>query len=181
MSLLVGARNFDRLFLSAVFEEDVDGLLFAFARTAWQKDGVVGMHVILTIVAASAQPGNLMHPPLLPFIAFFLMAAVFFGLVQLFCHYLYDVRLGAAAVEIVMFKRFVVFSIPYEEITAVETVSFVEAVFSFSLGLVNRPFGGLLLIHRKRGLNRRVLVSPSRSAEFRDEVLARARQRLAET
>jgi hypothetical protein len=59
-----------------------------------------------------------------------------------------DVRLGAAAVEIVIFKRFVVFSIPYEEIAAVETVSFVEAVFSFSLGLVNRPLGRLLLLHR---------------------------------
>jgi hypothetical protein len=122
-----------------------------------------------------------MHPPLLPFLVFFLGAAVLLVFQQFFFQYLYDVRLAAAAVEIAIFKRFVVFSIPYEEISAVETVSFVEAVFSFSLGLVNRPFGGLLLLHRKRGLFRRVLVSPSRSEEFRAEVIARARRRLTAT
>jgi hypothetical protein len=89
--------------------------------------------------------------------------------------------LGAAAVEIVIFKRFVVFSIPYEEITAVETVSFIEAAFSFSLGWVNRPFGGRLLLHRKRGLFRRVLVTPSRPEEFQAEVIARARRLLTAT
>jgi hypothetical protein len=33
MSLIMGAQNFDRLFLGAVFEEILDGILFVFART----------------------------------------------------------------------------------------------------------------------------------------------------
>jgi hypothetical protein len=121
-----------------------------------------------------------MHPPLLLFVAFFVAAAAFLGLVQLFYHYLYDVRLGATAVEIAVFKRFVIFSVPYEEIAAAEKLSFVEAAFTFSLGLLNRPFGGRVLLHRNRGFFRRILVTPSRSEEFRAEVIARARRRLTE-
>jgi hypothetical protein len=32
-SLIVGAQNFDRLFMGAVFEEVADGVLFVFAKT----------------------------------------------------------------------------------------------------------------------------------------------------
>jgi len=43
---------------------------------------------------------------------------------QLFYHYLFDVRLGATAVEFVIFKRFVVWAIPRDEITRFDKLSF---------------------------------------------------------
>jgi hypothetical protein len=108
---------------------------------------------------------------LLLFFAFALLAGILLVCQQLFCHYLYDVKLGAAAVEIVIFKRVVIFSVPYEEIARFERVSFVQGLFSFSLGLVNRPFGEYILIHRTRGLFRRILVSPVRPDEFYNALL----------
>jgi hypothetical protein len=107
-----------------------------------------------------------MPASLLLFFAFALLAGTLLVCQQLFCHYFYDVKLGAAAVEIVIFKRFVVFSVPYKEIARFERVSFVQAIFSFALGLVNRPFGEYILLHRTRGFFRRILVTPGRSDEF---------------
>ena len=62
--------------------------------------------------------------------------------------------------------RGLLFSIPYGGILRVERVSFVQAIFSFALGLVNRPFGEYFLLHRTRGLLRRIVVTPSGSDEF---------------
>ena len=104
-------------------------------------------------------------PPWL-FFAFFLLVGILLIFQQLLFHYIYDVQLGAADVEIVVFKRLVIFSIPYGDIVRVERVSFVQAIFSFALGLVNRPFGEYFLLHRTRGLFRRILVTPSGSDEF---------------
>jgi hypothetical protein len=123
-----------------------------------------------------------MNPPLLPFLIFFVGAGTLLVCQQLFFQYVYDVRLGAAAVEIVIFKRFVVFSIPYEEIAACERISVLKAIFSFSFGLVNRPFTGFVLIHRRRGFFwRRILVTPNCPNEFCNEVIARARRLLTAT
>jgi hypothetical protein len=122
-----------------------------------------------------------MHPPLLPFLVFFLGAGTLLVCQQLFFQYLYDVKLGAAAVEIVIFRRFVILSIPYDEVAACERISVGKAIFSFSLGLVNRPFTGYVLLHRKRGFFlRRFLVTPNRPDEFCAEVIARARRQLTE-
>jgi hypothetical protein len=108
--------------------------------------------------------------PLL-FLAFLAMAAIVLGCWQLFCHYLYDVKLGAAAVEIVIFKRFVTFAIPYDEITRFDKVSFWQAAFSAPFHLVNRPFGTHVLLHRTGGFFRRILVSPSHADEFCNALL----------
>ena len=116
-----------------------------------------------------------MHPPLLPLLVFFLGAGALLVCQQLVFQYLYDVRLGAAAVEIVVFKRFVILSIPYEEIAECERISLLKAIFSFSRGFVNRPFTGFVLLHRKRDLlGRRILVTPSRPNEFCGQVIVRA-------
>ena len=115
-------------------------------------------------------------------VAFVLMAGALLVCQQLVFQYLYDVKLGAAAVEIVIFKRSVVSSIPYEEIAACERVSVLKAIFSFSFGLVNRPFIGFVLLHRRRGFFwRRILVTPSCPNEFCNEVTARLQRPLAET
>jgi hypothetical protein len=95
---------------------------------------------------------------------------VWFGGSQLFSHYLVEVRLGAAAVEIVIFKRFVAFTIPFDEITIF--FSFWEAAFSRSFNLVSRPFGPYVLLYRTRGFFRRVIVTPSDADEFCDALIA---------
>ena len=115
-------------------------------------------------------------------LAFALLAGALLVCQQLRFQYLYDVKLGAAAVEIVIFKRFVVLSIPYEEIAACERISVLKAIFSFSFGLVNRPFTGFVLLHRRRGFfRRRILVTPNCPNEFCNEVTARLQPRLTET
>ena len=107
-----------------------------------------------------------MTTPLSFFLTLCSFASTLFVVWQLVLRYLYDVKLGTAAVEIVVFKRFVIFSIPYEEVATLQRISFVEAIFSFAFGLVNRPFGGYVLLHRNRGLFRKILVTPGRSDEF---------------
>ena len=114
---------------------------------------------------------NQTSAPLWLFFAFLLLAGILLACQQRLFHYIYDVQLGAAAVEIVVFKRLVVFSIPYEDIVRVERVSFVQAMFSFTLGLVNRPFAQYFIIHRTRGVFRRILVTPSGSDEFYDALM----------
>ena len=79
----------------------------------------------------------------------------------LFYHYTYDVRLGSAGVELIVFKRFVVFSIPYGELGRVERGSIGNRMFSFAFSLVNRPCGKAFVLYRNRGfLLRRILVTP---------------------
>ena len=118
---------------------------------------------------------TVMNPSVLPFLVFFLGAGALFVCQQLFFQHLYDVKLGAAAVEIVVFKRFVILSVRYEEIAKCERISLLKALFSFSSGFVNRPFTGFVLLHRKQGLfRRRILVTPSRPNEFCNEVIARS-------
>jgi len=106
------------------------------------------------------------NPPSWLFPAIFLLVGAMLVYQKFLFQYVYDVRLGAAAVEIIIFKRLVILSIPYEEIVGVERVSFVQAIFSFALGLVNRPFGEYFLLRRTRGIFRRILVTPNRSDEF---------------
>jgi hypothetical protein len=116
---------------------------------------------------------NQTSAPLWLFFAFPLLAGILLICQQLLFHYVYDVELRAAAVEIVVFKRLVILSIPYGDIVRVERVSFMQAIFSFALGLVNRPFGQYFLVHRTRGLFRRILVTPSGSDEFYNTLMMR--------
>jgi hypothetical protein len=94
------------------------------------------------------------------------MAVVFFWGVQLFYQYLFDVRLGATAVEFVVFKRFVVGAIPRDQINRFDKLSFWETAFSGGLGLWSRPFGPYVLLHRDRGFLRRIIVTPRDPDEF---------------
>jgi hypothetical protein len=53
MSLIVGAQNFDRLFLGAIFEEVADGILYVFARTEGVANEIEERFALhLTIVAS---------------------------------------------------------------------------------------------------------------------------------
>lgn len=119
-----------------------------------------------------------MHPSSQFFLGFFPVVVAVLVVTQFLFQYVYDVGLGAAAVEIVIFKRFVVFSIPYEEIEACASVSRLEVTFILALVLVSRPFGGCVLLRRNRGFIRRIVVTPGRPEEFRAEVIARARRLL---
>jgi len=84
---------------------------------------------------------------------------------QLFYHYLFDVRLGATAVEFVIFKRFVVWAIPRDEITRFDKLSFLETAFA-GFCFPSRPFGPYVLLHRDRGFFWRVIVTPRDADEF---------------
>jgi hypothetical protein len=106
------------------------------------------------------------------FLSFIPMGVIVFGGWQLFSHYLFEVRLGAAAVEIVIFKRFVAFAIPFDEITRFDKLSFWEAAFSWGFNLVSRPFGPYVLLYRTRGFFRRVIVTPSDADAFCNALIA---------
>src|ERR1700743_3699652 len=106
---------------------------------------------------------NHSNPAPLLFLAMIPMAAVFFGGLQLFSHYLFEVRLGVAAVEFVILKRFVVWAIPRDEI-----VRFDRSIWGGfgAFKLVNRPLGPFVVIHRDRGIFRKFIVTPRDADEF---------------
>lgn len=106
------------------------------------------------------------NPAPLIFLAMIPMGVVLFGGLQLFSHYLCEVRLGAAAVEFVILKRFVVWAIPRDEIMRFDKISFWEAAFTWAINLVNRPFGPYVLLHRDRGIFRKVIVTPRDADAF---------------
>ena len=106
------------------------------------------------------------------FLALIPMGVIVFGGLQLFSRHLFEIRLGAAAVEVVLFKRFVAFAIPFDEITRFDKVSFWEAAFSWGFNLVSRPFGPYVLLYRARGIFRRVIVTPSDADEFCNALIA---------
>jgi hypothetical protein len=99
------------------------------------------------------------------FLALLPVGAILVGCVQLFSHYLYDVRLGMDAVEFVLFKRFVTCTIPYGEITTFDKISLWQTA-GWNLNLANRPLGPFVLLHRTRGFFRRVVVTPRNADEF---------------
>jgi hypothetical protein len=106
------------------------------------------------------------NPAPLIFLAMIPMGLVLFGGMQLFSHYVFEVRLGAAAVEFVLLKRFVVWAIPRDEITRFDRISFWEVGFTCAFRLVNRPLGPYVLLHRDRGIFRKYIVSPRDADAF---------------
>ena len=109
---------------------------------------------------------NTSSPGLIFLLVAIATSVAFFSSCQLLFHYLFDVRLGATAVEFVILKRFAVWAIPRDEIIRFDKVSFWEAAFSWGFNLVSRPFGPYVLLHRDRGLIRRVIVTPRDAEEF---------------
>jgi hypothetical protein len=106
---------------------------------------------------------NHSNPAPLIFLAMIPMAEVFFGGMQLFSHYFFEVRLGAAAVEFVILKRFVIWAIPRDEIARFDRS--IWGGFG-AVNLVNRPFGPFVVIHRDRGIFREFVVTPRDADEF---------------
>jgi hypothetical protein len=75
-------------------------------------------------------------------------------------------RITGDSIEFVMFGSFRVWRCPFEDITDIRFTSFLGSFFSPALHLMNRPFAQIILIRRRRGIFRLVLMTPDHPREF---------------
>ncbi|HET9554009.1 MAG TPA: hypothetical protein VFP50_13650 [Anaeromyxobacteraceae bacterium] len=97
--------------------------------------------------------------------------------------WLFAYRIGETRLEIALFRRIVVWRLPFDTIAGVRRVSFLETLpfgsadTLFAVRLGNRVWGECVLITLKRGFPRAVLVSPDDADRFVSE----ARKKLAQS
>jgi hypothetical protein len=81
--------------------------------------------------------------------------------------FLYDYRIGPASIDVLLFRRFPIFRIMLVDIVSVRRMTLGDAFFAVtSLRLSNRLYVWPILIERKRGLFRKVVITPARPDEF---------------
>lgn len=91
---------------------------------------------------------------------------------QLFGRYLYNYRLTDDSIQLVVAGVVPVMTIRYAEIARIREASFGQALKSglFTLRLGNRIIGGIVLIQRKKGLIRSILLTPDDVPTFLRQV-----------
>ncbi len=111
---------------------------------------------------------------LIPFIVFALLAGFFYVFTP--HRFIYDYRLTETAVEVALFGRFPLVTIPFVEITGIERVGRFPISALSSFGFLNRPFHPGVVI-QKNGpffvvLPSRIYLTPKNRDRFYDDVKA---------
>ena len=75
-------------------------------------------------------------------------------------------RVADDSIEFVMFGKLRIWKTAFEDIGDIQVISFVRALFLPALHLMNRPFAQYVLVRRRRGLFRWVLITPDQPQEF---------------
>lgn len=97
------------------------------------------------------------------------------GTFQFFGRYVINYQLNDASLTIVVFGFIKVMKIPYADIGDVREMTFKETLRPSltTLRFGNRIFGNIILIERKAGLVRRVLITPDDPSDFISKIRAR--------
>lgn len=74
-------------------------------------------------------------------------------------------RLTDDAIEFVMFGNLRVWRSPFKDISDIQHVSFARSFVIPALHLMNRPFAQYVLVRRRRGVFRWVLITPDQPQE----------------
>jgi len=89
---------------------------------------------------------------------------------QFLGRYLYDYRISKTCIKIVLLAKIPLFRIPFSNIIEIRKISFKEGLGnddSYSaLKFGNRIWGEGVLIRRKKGLFKKVLITPDKPDEF---------------
>jgi hypothetical protein len=99
------------------------------------------------------------------------MAVLFVGFLLLPLRYIYDYEIEGDRIAVKLFSTISVMRIRINDILEIRECSFKELLMpSFALRLGNRRWGQSIMIRKRRGLCRTVIMAPDNAAEFIEEV-----------
>jgi len=75
-------------------------------------------------------------------------------------------RITNDSIEFVMFGRLRVWRSSFKDITAIRLISFARLFTILALNLMNRPFARYVLVRRRRGIFRAVVITPDQPEDF---------------
>lgn len=100
--------------------------------------------------------------------AAFVLFAVIFGL-----RFVYDYRIENRAIEIVLFHLVPIYRLPFEDIELIRKTSWSElGVGGITIRFGNRFAGQCVLIQKRNGWFRRIVITPNNADEFIGQVQA---------
>jgi hypothetical protein len=102
---------------------------------------------------------------IVPFLASLTLAAVMVIFLHFFPRYLNQYRLSDTEIEFIVFGK-VLWKVPYNEVLSIEPISIGKALLTPSLHFASRPFSQHVLLRRKKGIFRSVLMTPEKPDEF---------------
>jgi hypothetical protein len=94
------------------------------------------------------------------------------SLFQLFGRYLYNYYIEEDSIKVILSGRVTLGHIPFSSVQEIRKVSFKEALLPnglagfLALRIGNRVWGEILLIRRKKGIFKNILITPNSSDEF---------------
>jgi hypothetical protein len=94
------------------------------------------------------------------------LLVIVFGVGQIAGPYCGKYRITDDAIEFVMFGNLRVWRCSFEDISDIQPVSFARSFVLPALHLMNRPFAQYVLLRRRRGVFRFVLITPDRPQEL---------------
>jgi hypothetical protein len=94
------------------------------------------------------------------------LVVVVLGASQIAGPYCGKYRITDDAIEFVMFGNLRVWHSSFDDISDIRLVSFARSFVLPALHLMNRPFAQYVLVRRRRGLFRWVLITPDRPQEI---------------
>jgi hypothetical protein len=94
------------------------------------------------------------------------LLVIVFGASQIVGPYCGKYRITDDAIEFVMFGNLRVWRSSFGDISDIRLVSFARALVLPALHLMNKPFAQYVLVRKRRGVFRWVLITPDQPAEF---------------
>ena len=94
------------------------------------------------------------------------LLGIVFGFSQIAGPYCGKYRVTDNSLEFVMFGNLRVWRTPFEDVSDIQLISFARSFVIPALHLMSRPFAQYVLVRRRRGVFRNVLITPDQPQEF---------------
>lgn len=97
-------------------------------------------------------------------------------LAQCVFRYIYNYRITRNGIEIVLFRKLPIISIPFENIADIREIAFWETLpfksidMFFALRLGNKVWGKIVLVQQRQSIIKILLITPTNTDEFVREV-----------
>ncbi|MEI9997340.1 MAG: hypothetical protein WDM91_22285 [Rhizomicrobium sp.] len=109
---------------------------------------------------------------IVPAVALLVLVVIVFGGTQLAAKYVIEYRIADDSLQYFLFGlRF--WTCPFDDILDIKRVSFFGTFIVIGLNLMSRPFGPYVLLRRRRGCFKLVLLTPPNAESFVKLVRAR--------
>lgn len=102
---------------------------------------------------------------IVPLVALSVLAMIFLGSVQLSAKYTVEYRIADDSLQYFLFGLRL-WTCPFTDILDIQIVSFLGTFIGFGLNLMSRPFGPYVLLRRRRGRFKSVLLTPPNAKIF---------------